>query len=303
MAIIVQDSFNRVDSTSSLGNAETGQAWSIVGEATAGITNNQAYFSSLSGTANYRFAVVDTGVQEYEVELKITDLVNISNVCFRVLSLTDFFMVRYNSSGAKYELYKRVANVFTLLGSYSGAAVNDVIKVSNYSNGQIDVYINGVLRITATDTDLITNTNCGFGNYSDFGSGKFDDFMVYSLDSGGSTAFDVRNVLYSTSSFGADSRQAIYSTSVLNYDVKQAIYEASQMDGDIHLVIYADTSTDYDVSQSIYAEGASVFDTQQTIFDPDMSLIGTVQLQGNRQLNVYLVGKQALNVNLKGLIQ
>jgi hypothetical protein len=403
MAIIVQDSFNRVDSSTTLGTADSGQTWQAL-SGTWGITGGKAY----STTANTDIsAIVESNISDLKVSALLRN--NNASIAFRVIDSNNYLTALISPTEDKVKLYSKSSGSFSLLAEITNILNIDTdYTLSITANGSsITVNLDGVEIISHTSTFNQNATKHGLRAFDGADNNcRWDDFLVEDLNTGttGSTAFDVRNVLYWISSFGVDSRQSFYSTSALNYDVKQAIYEtlsrafdirnvlyntssigfdsqqsifnvsatsydtqqaiyetisvmydtlqqitdsgisgstnfdmrmslyaeqsnifdtkqsyfttganaydlkqaiyeSSQMDGDIHLVIYADTSTDYDVRQSIFAEGLSVFDTQQTIFDPDMSLIGTVQLQGNRQLNVYLSGKQALNVNLKGLIQ
>lgn len=118
----------------------------------------------------------------------------------------------------------------------------------------------------------------------------------------GSTRFDTRMVMYSEGSRSLDTQQALYERITSRYDLKQAIYRASEAAGDVSIIIYADGLQQADTRQTIYQTGSAEFDTMQKLFDPDHSLIGTIELEGQRNLHVYLVGKRELNVNLKGVI-
>ncbi|WP_423408007.1 hypothetical protein AABM38_20395 [Heyndrickxia sp. MSNUG] len=115
----------------------------------------------------------------------------------------------------------------------------------------------------------------------------------------GQTPFDMRFLLYSDGSVLHDSRQVTYESGINAFDLKQAIYESGEGKGDIHLVLFADSSTHYDLIQSLYENAAVNFDTKQISFNPDQQKIGTIRLQGKRDLYVYLVAKQELYVPLK----
>lgn len=119
----------------------------------------------------------------------------------------------------------------------------------------------------------------------------------------GSTSFDTSMVLYQQNQKLFDTKQSIFNVSNMDYDLKQSIYNTSQTQGDINLILYAHDSVTSDLLQRIYSDGVIDFDTTQSIFDPDKTIIGTVRLKGNQNLNIYLVGKQSLNVNLKGVIE
>jgi hypothetical protein len=177
--ILAQDGFNRADSVTSLNNANTGQAWSVIsaGGGVAGISSNQAYLST--SPSSYSLALIDVGRSRYAASIKLI-IVTGAVFYFRAVDESNFFMIRNN--GGVYELYKRISAAFTLLGTYSTVANNDILRVELFGTNNIAVYVNGILQISASDNSLVTATKVGFGGFaSNSTSARFDEFKVVDI--------------------------------------------------------------------------------------------------------------------------
>lgn len=244
---------------------------------------------------------------------------------------TDVVQIIYNPSGISSDLLQKIyANeiiksdlkqtIFNT-SSINGNTQQAIFKTDSLSFDVLQkLYSEGV--ISSTDFNLLVSmyqdSSTGFNteqqHFSVDGTSNDTKQIIYQttmtlfdtlqsiFDGGrvGSAMFDTRMVLYAESQKLYDTKQLMYSTGLNEHDLKQAIYQAEQMQGDINLVIYADSSTGFDTEQFIYSEGVTPFDTKQVLFNPDTSLIGEIRLQGDRQLNVYLVGSRELNVKLEG---
>jgi len=80
-----------------------------------------------------------------------------SFLCVRATDQANFIGVRYNA-GTTYQVYKRNAGTFTLLGSYVVAAsVGDVLKIEVNSSNEIRFYLNTTLRVGPV-TDSFNST-------------------------------------------------------------------------------------------------------------------------------------------------
>ncbi|MBF4607544.1 fibronectin type III domain-containing protein [Curtobacterium sp. VKM Ac-1393] len=159
----VTDSFNRADNPTTLGAAETGQAWTP--NATVwGIVSGSA--SMLSGS-NGR-VTVESGRANGTVQAKFASLSTGSNhgrLLFRGDSSVNYWMVQLRVTGGvpgKYQLYKSVNGTLTQVGSDSAAAgvAGDVVKVVMASDS-VTVAVNGATVITATDSFNSTATQHG----------------------------------------------------------------------------------------------------------------------------------------------
>lgn len=185
MTIIIKDSFNRADDTTTLGIAETGQTWKY-DSSTWGISTNEAYPVSTTNTSFYSYAFIESGISDAVVQVKLSSLVRVMVLLFRYADLNNLWFVRTNGNKNGYEIYKRVSGSWTLKGSFAGAAVGDTVKVS--ANGSvIKVYINDVEKASITDNSHITNTKHGIGKQDDIGTAtvaKFDDFIIEDFNTG-----------------------------------------------------------------------------------------------------------------------
>jgi hypothetical protein len=175
----VTDAFNRANSTTSLGTADSGQEWTADAGGW-GISSNQAYcetdasflnFATLAGAADGTLEVKlpspggGSGGSAWVV-CRFTDVDN----CLFVLC-----------SGAEpYRLMKRQGGVPSTLdtGALAQANTDDVVKVV-LSGSSIRVYVNDELEIDGASAFNETAVRVGLG--TDFGAGpgsapRFDDF-------------------------------------------------------------------------------------------------------------------------------
>lgn len=171
---IVYDSFNRVDSASSLGVADTGQAWNVIG-GTWGIDGGKAYCAA-TGSNN---VVINAGISDGILTVKLPSVAKgAERVTFRWYNSANRLSLWVDTD--KYALYKNVSNEETLLGSYSVVPQNnDVIKIE--ANGSlIKVYLNDLKIFEVTESANIANTNWGFGTHNSI-LPRFDDFKVEAI--------------------------------------------------------------------------------------------------------------------------
>jgi len=168
----ITDDFNRIDSTTSLGVATTGQAW-VSQKGTWGISGNKAYASNPNGTD--AIAVIDSG--ESDVTISVDGTWNTSTgIAFRVNG-TDLLAAYINSTGLK--LYKFTISTNELLGEYLFTpVVGTTYAIKVIANGSsIKVSLDGTERISVTNTFNQTATKHGFRVFNDTGS-RFDNFKI-----------------------------------------------------------------------------------------------------------------------------
>jgi hypothetical protein len=172
---ILRDSFNRADNALTMGNANTGQAW-IPGMSTWGISSNQAYSIDTAGTD---MISIETGVSNFSVSATVKFSVN-EGIIFRYADANNHLVLRINSTTLG--LVKGVASVFTSIGSYSFTpVVGTLYNIKAVCNGSsIQVFLDGVLRITATETANQTATQSGLRTAIST-AGRFDNFLVEAL--------------------------------------------------------------------------------------------------------------------------
>ena len=167
------DSFNRADSATSLGMADTGQVWQAI-TGTWGISGNRAYNPSATADA---FAVVDAGVADCSVEVKLAVL---STSCGLYLRVTDALnWIRVIRDSAVLRLQKRVANSTSTPYSVGQAfADGDVLRVV-LSGSTISFAVNGVAVGTPqTVVEFMDVTKHGIGTAGGSSVARWDGFRV-----------------------------------------------------------------------------------------------------------------------------
>lgn len=173
--VIVSDSFNRTDNATTLGKAETGQPYTV-GTTPWGISNNQAYSVGTTGTD---FAYINTGAFDVTASAQVTFSVN-EGVAVRIMDIGNYLVARINGAGIG--LFRVIADVATQIGSYAFTpVVGTSYKVKMVCGGSsINVFLDGVLRITASETFNSKATSHGF-RVTASTAGRFDNFLVEAL--------------------------------------------------------------------------------------------------------------------------
>lgn len=157
----ITDSFDRANSSSSLGSADTGQAW-VATLGTWGISSNLAYIATAAG-GGVNAAYLEASENDVAVQATFSTAAQGQRMIGRYVDTDNYLFVHAETGGGAYALYKRVAGVDTSLGSYTVTIANgDVLKL-NMSGNDLTVYLNGVSRITATDAAHNTATKHGLG--------------------------------------------------------------------------------------------------------------------------------------------
>lgn len=158
----ITDSFNRADNASSLGTADTGQAWVVVaGLGIWGINGNQAY----NPTAAVPGAVIDRGSPNMTVQCTMAKWVTStgnSGLIWRVIDQNNYWWSQ--KVGGQLWIRKVVATVDTVVQQITvGMADNDVHAVSVDGNNLITVKLNGSTIYTVTDAANASGTKGGLG--------------------------------------------------------------------------------------------------------------------------------------------
>ena len=161
----VYDSFDRANSTNSLGSADTGQAWinSVVLGNPIGISSNAAYSASEVGCT----AVVDCVSSDGSLSIVVGAFADNMGITFRYADNSNYaFAVVSNSVSKFYIGGKSSGSTFggsSASGYYiSGVTLSagDTLKIV-MSGTSITVYVNGVSKGTLTITQNSTNKKHG----------------------------------------------------------------------------------------------------------------------------------------------
>lgn len=151
----VTDSFNRANSTTTMGVADTGQTW-VPNSGTWGIDLNRARLVSATAQAS---TVVDSGLADGTVEsLLVVHAANGCGLCFRSTNDANYLTLD-NATGA---VYRRQAGAFTLIGNANiGYTSGDVMAVV-LSGSSIVLKKNGTSILSVTDAFNATATRHGY---------------------------------------------------------------------------------------------------------------------------------------------
>lgn len=177
MAIIVSDSFTRANNPTSLGTAETGQAWSAL-EGTWGIVDNQAIVNILDSVA-----VVEAGVSNCEVTVTLQGTMEGRGPVIRQKqgATIDGLHFQIESSGGptgtSLVLYERPSWIVVGRADIVQKYTTILRVVANGSD--ISIYLDGVLVLTVNHSYNLTETRHGMGGAN---TGQmFDDFLVTTI--------------------------------------------------------------------------------------------------------------------------
>lgn len=171
------DDFNRADSSSlGAGWVEVSGDWSIV--------SNQLSPGAAGGTIILRAATAMAGSDHYaQFTIAATAAASQGIWCRGNLTggLTSGYLWR--NDGSSWDLFSVVGGSFTVIGSYAAAAApGDVGRVQAVGS-TIKALVNGVERVSVTDTSVPTGASVGIRSES-AGAIRFDDFAAADVTSG-----------------------------------------------------------------------------------------------------------------------
>lgn len=261
MAILVQDSFNRADNTTSLGVTDTGQTWENI-IAGFGILGNQAY----TATQGDRVAVVNSGVSDGKVQITHAVYHQYSKVFWRFTDVSNCYWIEANL------IRKKVGVTTTTIATLSQTiATGDTLRIE-LNGSSHTIYKNGVQVGAFTDSFNQAATKHGIGIYAT--AARLDNFLVESLTetptgTPGTTLFSTKQVVSKQGSSIQDTKQVISSMSQMIYSMKQAVFNPA--------------NTALSTKQTIYRSGQSLFDSLQEIIVEQT--VQTVQFSTRIEIN------------------
>ncbi|MER5461655.1 hypothetical protein ABT010_13395 [Streptomyces sp. NPDC002668] len=169
------DDFNRADSTDlGAGWVEVSGDWSIV--------SNRLSPGAAGGTIILRAAGAMATSDNYaQVTIATTTAASHGVWCRGNSNISSGYLWR--NDGTSWDLFQVLGGSFTSIGSFAGAAANgDVAKVQAVGS-TIKGYVNGVQRVSVTDTAVTTGTSVGLRAESTSAL-RFDDFAAADVATG-----------------------------------------------------------------------------------------------------------------------
>jgi hypothetical protein len=153
--VMVFDHFQRPDSTS-LGKANTGHTWQIVG--VSGEIKNKTYISFSSGS----IVSVNVGKSDYRVSSEISQVAGGTlGLAFRIKDYQNYYAVRIYQRNLEVFKFTGAGNV-TLIGSYNGPFEGLKHVMVEVKVNTIKAFVDQKLLLTITDNDLMGIFNVGF---------------------------------------------------------------------------------------------------------------------------------------------
>lgn len=169
------DDFNRANSTDlGAGWVEVSGDWSVA--------SNQLSPGAAGGTIILRAAgAMDTSDNSAQATIAATAAVSQGVWCRGNANITNGYLWRNN--GTSWDLFSVIGGSFTVIGTYTAAAApGDVAKVQAVGS-TIKGFVNGIQRVSVTDTGVTTGTSVGIRGESS-GSLRYDDFAAADVTAG-----------------------------------------------------------------------------------------------------------------------
>lgn len=174
--IRIHDSFDRSNSTASLGKTDTGHPWLLM-RGIWGIRDSQAYPDTIIGNVENpanSFAVVDTGKSDGILEVTLSENVQDARIAFRVIDENNNYFVERNVLG--YHIEKTVQGIrFELTPKVINTSFVDGDRIKVEMRGPcVYVYVNNSPVLQINDSTFTTGKH-GFGTYQNK-EVRFDNF-------------------------------------------------------------------------------------------------------------------------------
>ncbi len=175
------DSFNKPDSTTSMGTTVEGRAWGTDPSTVAwGIISGQAYMPSPSDN---RFAFIDAGVVNARIEARLTIVPSSAwSLTANFVSGANYYRIFVREDGSAL-LDKRVNDTTITVRPFLPAGTfktGDMVGIQRINGNQFIYYRNGVEieRSAADETDMPKSTRFGFRHGGGVKGLRWDDFSI-----------------------------------------------------------------------------------------------------------------------------
>lgn len=168
------DDFNRADGAVGASWVQVSGTWTVA--------SNQLSPGAAGGTIVLRCATAMAGNDHYaQVAIPATTVASQGVWCRGNAGITQGYLLRNN--GTSWDLFSVVGGSFVSIGTYAAAAVaGDVAKIQAVGS-TITGYVNGVQRISVTNTAVTTGTGIGIRSDS-AGALRYDNFAAADVTEG-----------------------------------------------------------------------------------------------------------------------
>jgi hypothetical protein len=173
----IYDRFDRADSAT-LGQAETGQAWKVVG-APFGVQDGQVFITK-ADSAKRTVAIIGLGTSNGSVQATMTKIAAGNGIVFRYHDAFNFWALTAAPTFATWNLQKVVDGITTKVGNVGTTATADgtVIRV-RFQDDHIAVDVNGVEQTVFVDNTFVNERTVGIlGVAEDTRPARWDNFVA-----------------------------------------------------------------------------------------------------------------------------
>lgn len=178
--VIVRDSFDRADSNTTLGQADTGQTWQYLGVGGTpvwGISGNKAYNVTIS---NYAKAFIESYLSDCIVSGRINYVATAeTGFLLRGKDATNWVQVTLAPTGVLVKKY--VVNAYTVLATYSFTPVDgQYYKIEAIMKKEkIQIKLDGTTILVVYETFNMNETKHGLRVFtSSLAANRWDDFKI-----------------------------------------------------------------------------------------------------------------------------
>ena len=172
----VSDTFNRANSTTGIGTADSGQTWEAL-TGVNGISSNEAY--GVSFDSNFARSIIDSGLSDFTLTCDITKGSSswAPRLIFRVTDNNN--MIGVSLPNGQITLYKRVGGAYISIASVESSMPTATYKI--VCNGtSVKVYVDDVIVFDEVITDFTSVTKHGISVYLD-DTVRYNNFVVAPL--------------------------------------------------------------------------------------------------------------------------
>ncbi|SFA91769.1 hypothetical protein SAMN05216312_102229 [Cohnella sp. OV330] len=176
---LVSDSFNRANSTTTIGNADIGGAWKKdIATTVLGINSNKAYPVTVITDTTIYFDVGNTDV----IVSADGVFAGYLALSLRVLDDDNHLRLRLSSAGFALATYINATTTIVVQDTSIVPVNSTTYNIKAVMNGTtIDCYLDGILKFTGTVTSLTTRTRHGlFFSHSFVPNTRYDNFLIKS---------------------------------------------------------------------------------------------------------------------------
>lgn len=155
--VLLDDTFNRADSTTVVGSPQTGPA-PVIQSGVGGISGNQLYSSTITLITTY-----DLGVTDVDLRCVGNLMTNGLALVLGFTAVTDYYFVfwQYNVGVYLYQVPLSQSALQLTFSAVKLPALNGVMCKASYSNGVIRAYVDDVQVLRWTLATPITSTKHG----------------------------------------------------------------------------------------------------------------------------------------------